>query len=58
MPQTDRSGPLAGLKVVEITHIMAGPTCGLMLADYGRGCDQGGAAAQGRRHPPHHSAHH
>lgn len=33
---TDKSGgPLTGLKVVEITHIMAGPTCGLMLADMG-----------------------
>lgn len=29
------SGPLVGLKVVEVTHIMAGPTCGLMLADMG-----------------------
>lgn len=28
-------GPLAGLTVVEVTHIMAGPTCGLMLADMG-----------------------
>jgi crotonobetainyl-CoA:carnitine CoA-transferase CaiB-like acyl-CoA transferase len=28
-------GPLAGLTVVELTHIMAGPTCGLMLADMG-----------------------
>ena len=28
-------GPLAGLKVIELTHIMAGPTCGLMLADMG-----------------------
>ncbi len=28
-------GPLAGLRVIEITHIMAGPTCGLMLADMG-----------------------
>ena len=29
------SGPLAGLRVVEFAHIMAGPTCGRMLADMG-----------------------
>ncbi len=29
------SGPLAGMKVVELAHIMAGPVCGLMLADMG-----------------------
>ncbi len=28
-------GPLAGLKVIEFAHIMAGPVCGLMLADMG-----------------------
>ncbi|HSD97197.1 MAG TPA: CoA transferase, partial [Sulfuricaulis sp.] len=28
-------GPLAGLKVIELAHIMAGPICGLMLADMG-----------------------
>jgi len=28
-------GPLAGLKVIELAHMMAGPTCGLMLADMG-----------------------
>jgi len=28
-------GPLAGLKVIELAHIMAGPVCGLMLADLG-----------------------
>ncbi|WP_225889781.1 CaiB/BaiF CoA transferase family protein [Indioceanicola profundi] len=33
--ETRRSGPLAGLKVVELAHIMAGPVCGLMLADMG-----------------------
>ena len=29
------SGPLAGVRVVELAHIMAGPVCGLMLADMG-----------------------
>jgi crotonobetainyl-CoA:carnitine CoA-transferase CaiB-like acyl-CoA transferase len=28
-------GPLHGVKVIEFAHIMAGPTCGLMLADMG-----------------------
>ena len=29
------TGPLAGLKVIELAHIMAGPVCGMMLADLG-----------------------
>ena len=29
------SGPLSGVKVVEFAHVMAGPVCGLMLADMG-----------------------
>ncbi|MEM1130677.1 MAG: CoA transferase [Pseudomonadota bacterium] len=29
------TGPLAGMKVVELAHIMAGPVCGMMLADMG-----------------------
>lgn len=29
------SGPLSGCRVIELSHIMAGPACGLMLADMG-----------------------
>ena len=29
------AGPLAGVKVIELAHIMAGPICGMMLADMG-----------------------
>ena len=29
------SGPLLGLKVIELAHIMAGPVCGQLLADMG-----------------------
>ncbi|MDF1609309.1 CoA transferase [Hoeflea sp. YIM 152468] len=32
---TAPSGPLKGMKVIELAHIMAGPVCGLMLADMG-----------------------
>ncbi|MGU3540686.1 CaiB/BaiF CoA transferase family protein [Methylobacterium sp. A54F] len=35
MTETERTGPLAGVRVVELAHIMAGPVCGLMLADMG-----------------------
>ncbi|MEL6520722.1 MAG: CoA transferase, partial [Pseudomonadota bacterium] len=30
-----RKGPLTGMKVIELAHIMAGPACGMMLADMG-----------------------
>jgi len=29
------AGPLKGMRVIELAHIMAGPVCGLMLADMG-----------------------
>jgi crotonobetainyl-CoA:carnitine CoA-transferase CaiB-like acyl-CoA transferase len=32
---TKKTGPLAGMRVIELAHIMAGPVCGLMLADMG-----------------------
>ena len=32
---TARKGPLSGLKVIELAQVMAGPVCGLMLADMG-----------------------
>ena len=35
MSPPSRGGPLTGLRVVEFAHIMAGPTCGRMLADMG-----------------------
>ena len=32
---TSRTGPLAGLRIIEIGHMLAGPYCGLLLADLG-----------------------
>lgn len=32
---TQHGGPLQGMKVIELAHVMAGPVCGLMLADMG-----------------------
>ena len=34
-PETKHTGPLAGMRVLELAQIMAGPTCGMMLADMG-----------------------
>lgn len=35
MSNTQKTGPLAGMKVLELAQIMAGPTCGTLLADMG-----------------------
>lgn len=35
MSAPEAFGPLRGVRVVELAHIMAGPVCGLMLADMG-----------------------
>ncbi len=35
LPATPAALPLAGLRVVEFTHMVMGPTCGMVLADLG-----------------------
>ena len=34
-PDAKHRGPLAGMRVLELAQIMAGPTCGMLLADMG-----------------------
>jgi crotonobetainyl-CoA:carnitine CoA-transferase CaiB-like acyl-CoA transferase len=31
----NQTGPLSGLKVIDLSHVMAGPTCAMLLADMG-----------------------
>ena len=35
MEKTQESLPLSGIRVLELSHAVMGPTCGLILADMG-----------------------
>lgn len=55
-PPVAHTGPLAGMRVLELTQIMSGPTCGMLLADMGADVVKveklpGGDDARGYRDP-------
>src|SRR5580658_5830435 len=33
--KSEKRGPLEGLKIIDLSHIMAGPACSMLLADMG-----------------------
>jgi crotonobetainyl-CoA:carnitine CoA-transferase CaiB-like acyl-CoA transferase len=40
MKDLPKNLPLTGLRVIEFTHMVMGPTCGMVLADMGCGSYQ------------------
>ena len=47
--ESPRTGPMAGVRIIDITAVLMGPSATQMLARPGRRCDQG-RAAFGRLH--------
>ena len=56
MAETGGNSPLSGIKVIEVALAMAGPYCGLMLADYGAEVikvERAGRGDESRHWPPY-----
>ena len=46
------TGPLSGIRVVEFSHMVMGPSCGLVLGDLGADVIKVEPAAEGRQYAP------